>query len=251
MVALGLLTTSILAMVAGGLYWSTGRHILRTRHDRSHPAVSAHALGWFALGVMLFTDAGRFLIGLMPVPDPDLYIALVWAKIMLTATAFGGLAAYITFAWTGRRLAYGVGAVVGAIHGAFWMASTNAALPGTLIIGSWATRMEFTAGVGVPGGPTVGPIMFLAPFAILQIAYLAFWPRVETRGQKFRLGAVAYALLLFMIAGAVQGNPDIDPNGPALAVNMGLMVMGGVMANLAFAPPASWRDRFGIEPLGR
>ncbi len=242
---LGLLTTVLLAVAAAGLYGAVAWSVLAAPR-RGHPAVAWFAAGWLGIAGMLFIDGAKSAIGF--VPDAGLYIALVWMKILANGLMLAGFIAYILYIATGRRWSLWVGPAVGLAHALFWLASTNAGLPGELVVGTWATRMEFQ-GPGLANAGGLGFVMFFAPSIGCALAYLAVGRGVSTTGQKMRHRMVSVSLLVLLVAATVQGDPTGSPDSVLFPLGMLVSLAAGSITWMAFRPPA-WLQARGVTPFG-
>lgn len=233
-------------LLAGALIGANGVAILRGRRAPSM-ALQGFAWAWFALGFMVITASVQAALGLLPEPSIPVYRTILWLRALASAVAIGGFGAYILYVWTGSLRVSAIAVAVAVAHAFWWMMFVNTYDITALTVGRWGVQPTYTPEIHLPGGAAGAVAIFFLPLAELVVGYLVFWPRASGGAQRFRVLAVSLAIILFMAGLGVLVNPNFSPDDPILAVNLVVVLMSGLVARLAFAPPAWARRRFGLQ----
>jgi len=251
MTALPFLVTASASFVAAGCFVAVAVALRRRRYSPDlRSAGQAYVLWWWMFAFEAFNDGVRVLLGLgQPVPV-DLYVLLADLKIMAAGVGIWALGRYVLFLVDGPRFAAVPLTLFAAAHALFFLWGVQAGLPAAIHLDTWSPRLVLTGpGTGLPSLGTVTLLVFFLPPVALTLAYLALVRRLETRTQRARVIAIACAILVFQLVGAIQFNPTTPANSPLFALLPLVNAAVGLVVLATYRPPAWMARRLRIEGL--
>lgn len=202
------------------------------------------ALWWAALGAYTFTGAALNLAGWAGATDLGAFVAARAATLVLACAAFAGLMHYLVFLYTGRDALRPIAASYGALCAAT-IAIVLASRPVGVDVQAWRTDLVYAGAVST-AVLVASLVVFLGPPIACLLAYLRLLPRLTEPAQRWRVGVVAPAMLVWLVGTFLARAAQDGWLQLWLRPVLGLAVAAVVL--LAYAPPAALRARLGLAP---
>ena len=251
MVEAGLVVTASASLLAALLFAAVAWILARRPYEPAVRLVGyAYALAWALFAIEAASDAGR--VGGAAFGDPSLaaYLLLARVKIVAAGGAIFAFGYYVSYLWTGGHRWRIPLFALGLAHATLFLWLVAGYDPVGVEVGTWTTQLVQGGETGVPAalGIFVLVFFFLPPVVIAGF-YLALVRRLAQGGQRFRVRAIALAILVFHATATVQFNPDTPPDAPWFPALVSLNVVAGVIALAAYRPPGWMARRFGLHDL--
>lgn len=237
-------TTLVVALT----YAYVGLRLLdrKTLSEPAGRAMGFFSLWWLATAANQIGGATLYLAASQGWTDLDVQLTYTILQRLLLALSLVGLMHYLLYLFKGNghlpALAAGY-----FLYGAFQVYAIIQGGPDGVTVGAWRTDLHYAT-----PNPPVFQLANLVFIVLLPLGgSLALWRlygQVETRGQRFRIAAVATGFTLWWLVAVVAGQPALHENGYVQGFNrlLGLAVSLAIL--LAYEPPAWVRRRFGVEP---
>lgn len=252
MISVALVVSTILSIVSGIVYLLLGRVVSRREvPGPMRSALRAFAMWWYLLGVISLLSPVSVALGEAGVWTLPAYLTYTQTVLLVILAALAGLVYYLVYVYTGSSRAW-VWVLVG--YSLFYIAILgyfNAADPIGLTEGpNGGVQMEYANDLEDTVFATVLGLLLLLPPIAAAVAYLSLLRRVKERSQRFRIGAVALAFIIWfgtsLIGGQILG--DAFTSTIAWRIITGFVaLLGAFMVYTAFRPPDWVRRVFRIE----
>jgi hypothetical protein len=240
--------SAALLLAAAALFGGVGAQVRRRRVEAVDPAaLRAFALWWVGAALVLVLLAVRLGLGAMGVIDPAPLAGLGYLTSVPLGAAVGGLLYYLLYLLTGKRL----GVPVGALYAAFvlfaWAYTTSQA-PWHVEVGAWDARL---VGAGSPDRRllAVYGALLAVPPVLAAIAYAGLAWRLPRGPARARAAVLALALLQLFAALLASFLLGVASAPWFALVYESSALVAGLLAMLAYRPPAWARARLGLAPI--
>lgn len=226
-----------LAALTGLVYFAVGGLVMRrSQRVEEKGVVRAFALWWFALGAFTLTTVARDLLAVLGLLTNDIVEASIHLSIPSLLLGLWGLFYYLGYIFVGRRRLLVPSIVLyGALYVGFvYLGSTLE--PVGVEMRTWNVEVDYADEL-TPALNMALLTALLLPIVLGVLAYASLAIRVQAAEQKFRIGMVSIAFLVWfggsMIAGIV-GLTQIDWWSLAARI---LGLTSSLLVAVAYAPP--------------
>lgn len=209
-------------------------------------AMAFFSMWWLATAANQVAGAALYVAASMGWTSLDVQLAYTILQRLLLAASLVGLMYYLLYVFRGRG--YLVPLVV--FYATFAVVSIYSVLAGRpdgIWVGRWRTELDHTVEVS-PLFALANLVFIVLPPVAGSLALWRLYPRVETRGQRFRIAAVSIGFVVWWVVAVAAGNRGALDHDAIQIVNRVLTVSVALVILSAYAPGAWLQRRFGVEP---
>lgn len=235
-------------LVAATAYAYVGYRLLdrKVLDEPAGRAMAFFSMWWFATALNQLAGSLLYLAAAAGWTDLDVQLSYVILQRMLLALSLVGLMYYLFYLFRGKGYLPFLVAMYGT-YAAFQIYTVLRGQPDGIDLWRWRTDLHYTV-----ANPPVFQLVNLVFIIILPVGgALALWrlyPKVATRGQRFRLVAVSTGFTAWWLYAVVAGQPALFDNDAVQSLNRLLGLVIALVILVAYEPPAWVRRRFGVEP---
>lgn len=252
MVDVAIVVNTALSIISGVVYLLLGRVVSRREVPRSmRPALRSFAMWWYLLGLISLLSPIATALGEAGAWTLPAYLTYTQTVLMIILAALGGLVYYLLYVYTGKS---GSWVVVLAGYTLFFIAILgffNASQPvGLTEAPNGGVEVEYANDLSDSAFATVLGLLLLLPPIAAAVAYLSLLRKVKSRSQRFRIGAVSMAFIVWFGVSLIGGQvlDDAFTGTIAWRIITGLVALAAAfMVYAAFQPPAWLRRALRIE----
>jgi len=234
-----LLAAAGVNLVVAASFFLVGRAVSRQDAGKTHGALLALAIWWWALAAYLAIQAALFVDVVVRGPSLAPYLASRVLVNPMLCVAAGSLTYYMLYLFTGRHQFRLPVALLYTATLVLFVVATFTRMPTGLSVTDWMIRADTADGllerivyflVGIP------PIA--SSIALLVVAHRLDPP------QRYRAVLVGIAILAYVGSGLAAFQGDNATVQFAALTGMGILASACVL--LAYYPPAALRRRYGL-----
>jgi hypothetical protein len=243
MVATTLLWSGVFALVTGLVYGLVGRKVGRPDlSPEERRAVAMFKLWWYSLAGVTLVSAAFLMLGAFGSIDLALFMALLFAELVVICLALWGLAYYLAFLFTGKtRYFVPLGVFYGVL--CLWLFYlVVAADPVGVTVTRWQVMLDYANQEVLAGFNLLFVVLLVGPQLVGAIAYFTLLFRTDNPHAKYRIAMVSVSLMVWLGSGIVAGALGIGEDESWMLASRFISLAAALAIFLAYQPPA-WVSR--------
>lgn len=214
-------------------------------------AATAFAAWWLGLGIFQAMAIGNALVTATIGWSFAAYMAYLHALLLELTLILAALTYYFVYIFTGRRNSWIWVAAGYVFFYAFLLYYVALADPAGLVIEDGSTNVDYANDLEGSALATALGLLLIGPPLIGAIGYLSLYFKAPGRSQRFRIGAIGGAFLVWFGSSLLVSNLTDLAGTITWRVLSSMIALGAsFLVYVAFRPPAWLRDRFHIYGFG-
>lgn len=243
---------ALFSVLLAGVYFLVGRVVLARRPTGDgRPAATSFAVWWFTLAALTSGGMVDYIVRNTVHWTLATFLAYTQLLLLTIVIAVGALLYYLVYLFTGRRQAWqpiAVGYILFYIAILYYFAIAE---PVAVVEGDLRTKMRYDNDLTDSALATVLGTLLVAPPLLAAIGYFSLFFRVPERSQRFRIGAVGGAFIIWFGATLVVGQLTDWSETTSWRIASQVIALGAAsLVYIAFRPPTWLRQRYRISGFG-
>lgn len=245
-----LLTSTIFALVSGGMYiyigWWLSKRTISSSEARL--AWQAFTIWWFALATTTLLGAFQNLLGAIGHTELPLFITAQYVNALVACIALWGLVYYLIYLFTGNSRALVPLIIFYMIYYILLVYYYTASVPNNVEIGRWNTTL-------VHQNTLTGPFYIILVFLLLfpqiigSLAYFTLYFRVSDITQKYRVLLVSWGIIVWFLSPLIALAGGVSDQDWWQLVSRCISLGTALVIVMAYLPPRWLKQRYGIISL--
>lgn len=245
----------LLALFSGllaAVYFLVGRVVLARRPTGDgRPAATSFAVWWFTLAALTAGGVIDYIVRSTTHWTLATYLAYTHLLLLTIVIAVGTLLYYLVYLFTGQRNAWRpitAGYVLFYAAILYYMAAAD---PVAVVESELRTTIEYGNDLSDSVWATILGVLLVAPPLVAAIGYFSLFFRVPERSQRFRIGAVGGAFIIWFGASLIVGQLTEWSGTTTWRIISQVIALGAAsLVYIAFRPPTWMRQRYRISGFG-
>lgn len=246
-----LLASAALTVLTAAVYLYLGRLVNRRPLDgAAKRAIWAFAAWWVGLGLVTLADSTALLLAASGIATVPVHVTVTHVTVAGLTVGLAGLLYYLLYVYTGNE---GVAWPVAAFYAVFYVVTMyylNATQAAGVTVSDWSVSVDYAQR---SGGVLLSLIlgMLILPILFAAIGYGSLFFQVESRSQRFRVGMVSGAFIVWFGSALLAQVTGFNEAAYWPVASQVIALLAPLAIILAFNPPSWLKNRLDVESFTR